>query len=182
MPASSIHRLAIASTIAIAASTRTEVPFSYAWRWRFGAGEDDAGAGPGNAWAAAFAPISNTSKCQLRYPDPHRMTSQDCALACAYNPACLAWVHVSHGCSHANSTAGCVPDATSTSGGMRVAPTPVQTEYAYGAAAFDDGAWPVVDAPHDGLASINGSFSESDGDQYHGYRVRTVLWYRKVRH
>jgi hypothetical protein len=168
--------------LSLAAAARIEVPFSYAWRFHFGAGGDDAGPGPGNAWAAAFHQITNCS--DAGYPDPHRMSFSDCATACAYDPACLAWVHDPAGraCTHHASGAACAPAASNATaiGGARAAATPLQTAYSWGAAALPEAdAWELVDAPHDGLASLQGAFSESGGDERHGYRVRTVLWYRK---
>jgi len=170
--------------IAAAAAQRTEVIFNYAWRFHFGYGHDDAGPGPGNAWASAFSPIASCP-ADATYPDPHRVTSTDCATACAYDPSCLAWIHKpdTRLCSHANASAGCIPAPTNATavGSARTAPTPLQTTYAFGAAKLPEAsAWELVDAPHDGLLSLNGSFSEQVGDQSHGYRVRTVLWYRKT--
>lgn len=112
------------------------------------------------------------------------MTSSDCATACAYEPACLAWVHDPAGrkCTHHAAGASCTPAASNATalGAARAAPTPLQTAYAWGAASLPEAAaWDLVDAPHDGLASLRGSFSEPGGDSRHGYRVRTVLWYRK---
>ena len=124
------------------------------------------------------------SSCATVYPDPHRMTSSDCATSCAYDSTCLAWLHDPAGraCSHAGAGASCVPATSNatTIGGIRAAPTPLQTSYAFAAASLPAAAsWEVVAAPHDGLASLAGSFSEAGSDQRHGYRVRTVLWYRK---
>ena len=67
-----------------------------------------------------------------------------------------------------------------TIGGLRAAATPLQTAYSFAAASLPEAdSWPLVDAPHDALFSLNGSFSEPGGDERHGYRVRTVAWYRK---
>ena len=162
---------------------REEISFSRAFRWNFGPGGDDAGAGPGNAWASAFAPISSCDSTM--YPDPHRMTSSDCATSCAYDQSCLAWFHdpSSRACSHGNAGVTCTAAKTNatTMGGLRVAPTPLQTSYSFAVASLPESSnWPLVDAPHDALISLNGTFSESDGDERHGYRVRTVVWYRKT--
>ena len=184
-------RAAAAAALALAllpaaTQAREETSFSRAWRWHFGPGGDDSGPGPGNAWAAAFAPISGCDAADM-YPDPHRMTSSDCATACAYDPSCFAYIHdpnaATRTCAHAGAGATCTPAATNatTIGGRRAAPTPLQTAYAFAAAALPAAAgWPLVDAPHDALFSLNGSFSESGGDERHGYRVRTVVWYRKT--
>ena len=166
----------------LASAQRTEVSFSYAWRFHYGPGGDDAGAGPGNAWAAAFSDI--ITNCTDGYPDPHRMTSTDCATSCAYDPSCFAWIHVPGvaRCAHHPSTTTCSHAASNATanGARRAAATPLQTAYAWGAASLPEAdAWDLVDAPHDGLASLRGSFSEAGGDSRHGYRVRTVLWYRK---
>jgi hypothetical protein len=162
-------------------SARIEIPFSYAWRFHFGPGGDDAGPGPGNRWMSAFTQVT---ACTDGYPDPHRMTSSDCATACAYEPACLAWVHDPAGrlCSHHAAGSTCTPAKSNATaiGAVRAAATPLQTAYSWGAASLPEAsAWDLVDAPHDGLASLRGSFSEAGGDSHHGYRVRTVLWYRK---
>jgi beta-galactosidase len=68
-----------------------------------------------------------------------------------------------------------------TAGGLRAAATPLQTAYAFAAAALPAAAdWPLVDAPHDALFSLNGTFCEACGDPGHSYRTRTVAWYRKT--
>jgi beta-galactosidase/beta-glucuronidase len=113
------------------------------------------------------------------------MTQSDCATSCAYDPACYYWYHLdgSRTCTHGGAFAGCIPakDNATTNGGARTTVTPLQTAYSYGGATLPEAnAWPLVDAPHDALYSVNGSFSESDGDERHGYRVRTVAWYRKL--
>jgi hypothetical protein len=177
-----------ASCLPGALSQRVEVSFSRAWRFHYGPGGDDAGYGPGNNWQAAFSPISGCTPDATRvYPDPHRMTSSDCATSCAYDPVCLAWVHdsaaVTRTCTHAAAGAVCAPAASNatTIGGQRAAATPLQTAYAYAARALPEAAaWPLVDAPHDALMDLNGTFCESCGDARHSYRQRTVAWYRKA--
>ena len=169
--------------LCIAAAQREEVPFSYAWRFFYGSGGDDAGPGPGSGWA--FSPTAGAG-CAAEYPDPHRITASDCATACAYDSACLSWRSSAftggRSCWHSGD-ASCgapSPNNASTTGGARRAPTPLQTAYSFAAAALpEDAGWPIVDAPHDALMSLNGSFSETGGDAGHGYRVRTVAWYRK---
>ena len=167
---------------------REEVSFSRAWRFHYGPGGDDATYGPGNSWQAAFRPISGCAADAARvYPDPHRITFSDCATACAYDPACMAWVHDPAAapltCTHATAGAVCAPAASNatTIGGQRAAATPLQTAYSFAAADLPEAAgWPLVDAPHDALMALNGSFCESCGDARHGYRHRTVAWYRKA--
>ncbi len=174
----------LVSACAAATTLRESASFSRAWRWHFGPGGDDAGAGPGNSWAAAFSPIAAIS-ASASFPDPHRMTGSDCATSCAYDPACLAWLHDPAGraCTHGVAGVSTTPATSNatTIGGVRAAATPLQTAYSYGAASLPEAdAWPLVDAPHDALFSLNGSFSESGGDERHGYRVRTIVWYRKT--
>ena len=167
---------------------REEVSFSHAWRFHYGPGGDDATYGPGNNWQAAFQPISGcTPDPVLTYPDPHRITSSDCETACAYDPVCTAWVHNSSAtralCMHAAAGAVCSPAASNatTIGGQRPAATPLQTAYSYAATSLPEASgWPLVDAPHDALMALNGSFCESCGDARHSYRTRTVAWYRKT--
>jgi hypothetical protein len=175
---------AVAAGAFAAAAAREEVDFSYAWRFHFGAGADDIGVGPGGAWQAAFA--QTTGACTNMFPDPHRMTSSDCELACAYQPNCSAWFHEpsSRSCSvgyGANVTCAPASSNATATGAQRAAATPLQTSYAFAAASLpEEAGWPLVDAPHDGLAALNGSFCESCGDMRHAYRTRTVLWYRKA--
>ena len=151
--------------------------------YNYGAGADDLGVGPGSAWQAAFS--QTTGPCTNMFPDPHRMTTSDCELACAYQPNCTAWFHdpSSRSCSvgyGANVSCTRASSNATADGAQRAAATPLQTSYAFAAASLpEDSAWPVVDAPHDGLAALNGSFCEACGDQRHAYRTRTVLWYRK---
>ena len=171
--------LAALGALAGTAASRIEVPFSYAWRFHLGPAPSD-GPGPGNGWG--FPQL--VKSCTGTWPNPNRLTAGDCATACAYNPECLSWIHVngSRACAHGNASAVCVPtsDNATATGALRTAATPLQTSYAFSAAALpEDAGWPVVDAPHDALMSTNNSFSESLGDQGHGYRVRTVVWYRK---
>jgi hypothetical protein len=168
-----------------AAPLRETVPFSRAWRFHLGPGLDDAGAGPGNNWQASFSPTAGP--CADEYPDPHRISPSDCETACAYEPGCAAWRSTAFSggrtCFHSRSAGGCTPSPNnaSTTGGVRAAATPLQTAYAFAARAPPAGAagWPLVDAPHDALASPLNNFSEAGGDERHGYRVRTVAWYRK---
>lgn len=165
-------------------SQRETASFSRSWRWHYGPGGDDAGAGPGNEWASAFSAISSIGT-SASFPDPHRVTGSDCATACAYDPFCVAWLHDPAGraCTHGVEGVSTTPAKTNatTIGGVRAAATPLQTSYSFGAASLPEAdTWPLVDAPHDALFSLNGSFSESGGDERHGYRVRTVVWYRKT--
>lgn len=164
---------------AAAAAERVEVPFSYAWRFHLGPGPDD-GPGPGNGWA--FPQL--ISNCTGTWPNPNRITSLDCSVACAYNPSCMVWIHVnnSRSCAHGDGNATCVPAVSNATanGALRTTVTPLQTSYAFAAALLpEDAGWPLVDAPHDALMSLNNSFSETGGDASHGYRVRQVVWYRK---
>ena len=179
---SAAFAFAVFASASAGAGHREEVPFSYAWRFHLGPGGDDAGVGPGNSWASAFS--QTTGNCTGMHPDPHRMTSSDCALACAYEPNCTAWFHDPSGraCSVAYGATTCTPAPNNASamGAQRAAATPLQTAYAFAARSLPEAAaWPVVDAPHDALMDLNNTFSESGGDQRHAYRERTVAWYRK---
>ena len=179
----SLLLLHFAALLPCVAAAREEVRFSYAWRFHLGGGGDDAGSGPGNNWAAAFS--QTTGPCSNMFPDPHRMTGSDCALACAYQPRCTAWYHDPSGraCAVAYGNSTCTPakDNATATGGVRLAATPLQTAYEFARADLPEAdSWPIVDAPHDALMDLNNSFSESGGDQRHGYRVRNVAWYRKT--
>ena len=181
--------LAITSCCASEAPSPAEretVFFGNAWRFHFGPGGNDAGAGPGNDWASAFSPTAGP--CVGEYPDPHRVTQSDCATACAYDSACLSWRSSAftggRSCWHSRGApaSGCTPahDNASTTGGARAAATPLQTDYTFAASTLaEDGGWPLVDAPHDALMTTNNSFSQAGGDDNHGYRIRSVVWYRK---
>jgi beta-galactosidase/beta-glucuronidase len=169
-----------AASVTTVAASRVEVPFSYAWRFHLGPGPDD-GPGPGNGWGFPM-PVSN---CTNLYEDPDRITDADCSTACAYNPECLVWLHNYvpwANCLHGDANATCTPAKSNASalGAARSAATPLQTAYAIAAANLpEDAGWPIVDAPHDALMSLNNTFSRDAGDAAHGYRVRTVVWYRK---
>ncbi len=166
--------------VVLSAPLREEVPFNYAWRFHLGPGGDDVGPGPGNSWQASFS--QTTGACSGNYPDPHRVTTTDCATACAYKPGCAAWYQYGRSCEHADYGTTCTPatsNATAT-GAIRTASTALQTAYIFAAASLPEAAgWPIIDAPHDALASLNNSFSEDHGDESHGYRIRTVTWMRK---
>ena len=181
--------LLVTACATVVVGQRSESSFSYAWRFHYGTGGDDVAPGPGNNWMASFdTPISNCSETfppsSTVFPDPHRMTDVDCETSCAYDPNCLAWIHVnnSRACTHATAGASCAPSSpANANGAIRVAATPLQTAYSYAATNLPEAdTWPLVSAPHDALMSLNGSFSPDGGDERHGYRLRTVAWYRKA--
>ena len=159
---------------------REEISFSNGWRFHLGVGGDDAGPGPGNDWTKSFTQI--TGPCDGMFPDPHRMSFTDCGQACAYQPNCTAWYQHGRSCAVAYGATNCTPavNNASATGGYRSYVTPLQISYDFAAESLPEAdSWKIIDAPHDALMDINNTFSESGGDENHGYRVRNVAWYRK---
>ena len=72
-----------------------------------------------------------------------------------------------------------VSDYEHVTGGIRPrsAALPLKKDYAFATTDLDDGAWPLVDAPHD-FSIENGIFDPAN-DFKHGYLPRTTSWYRK---
>jgi len=165
---------------------RQSIKFSYAWMFHFGPEADEVpGPNNGNGTPDNYFPInvSNSYVCTNMYPDPDRFVIDDCQLSCAYDPSCYVFLvsETRRQCLHGGSNATCTkqPPEYAYIGGMTNSKSPIRTDYTYSQTTLPDSTgWVLVDAPHDGLAVVNNSYSPNLSP-YHGYLPRVPLWYRK---
>eukprot|EP01062_Namystynia_karyoxenos_P072830 TRINITY_DN6932_c0_g1_i1.p1 TRINITY_DN6932_c0_g1~~TRINITY_DN6932_c0_g1_i1.p1 ORF type:complete len:1025 (+),score=273.18 TRINITY_DN6932_c0_g1_i1:110-3076(+) len=164
-----------------AAGVPQSVVFDYAWRFHHG----DEPSKAARAGVCEFEPLQR-AECTGMDNNPNRFSEHDCEMACCYDADCEVYQVNSAGngaknCFHGGKGATCktVTKGGYPAGGRKTAaphPPANRTDLAFAQRAFDDSAWPVVNAPHDFV--INGTFG-NDGDVHHGFLPRNVSWYRK---
>jgi hypothetical protein len=199
MPSAKIATIAMLLTsVAGGVAERVEIRFGSGWRWHRGDAPDGPSYGSGRLSSFQLVKgCTNLRHTQEWAPAGDKSSGQPytvCAIACSYDPLCIAY-SAGQGCYHGiNGSAPAVHcssiPATKEECGLDLAENNgcaykdtakpgadgFQRNFSFIQPGFNDNSWPITSLPHDPL--INQTFNVTAGVGA-AFLPRKVVWYRK---